>query len=42
MRWFMVFMSTIFMWVWVCMPDIRHEGQHRAWALISAAVHSSR
>ena len=30
MRWFLAFMSTICLWVFVTMPEVRKEVQHRA------------
>jgi hypothetical protein len=38
MRWYLVFMSTIFIWIFVTMPDLRREGQHQVVRLISRTI----
>jgi hypothetical protein len=38
MRWFLVFMSTIFIWLFVTMPELRKEVQHRATFYISRSI----
>jgi hypothetical protein len=30
MRWFLAFMSTVFLWVFVTMPEVRKEVQYQA------------
>jgi hypothetical protein len=38
MRWFLAFMSTVFLWVFVTMPEVRREVQHQATHYISRSV----
>jgi hypothetical protein len=38
MRWFLAFMSTICLWVFVTMPEVRREIQHKSIAYISKTI----
>ena len=38
MRWFLAFMSTITLWVFVTMPEVRREIQHQAVSYISRTI----
>jgi hypothetical protein len=38
MRWFVVFMSTIFLWIYITVPELRREGQHQVALLVSRTV----
>ena len=38
MRWFLAFMSTVSLWVFVTMPEVRQEVQHRAISYISHSI----
>ena len=38
MRWFAAFMSTVSLWVFVTMPEVRREIQHEAISYISHAI----
>lgn len=40
MRWFLAFMSTCSLWVFVTMPDVRREVQHRTISYISHSIRS--
>jgi hypothetical protein len=40
MRWFLAFMSTVSLWIFVTMPEVRREVQHRAIAYISHSIRS--
>jgi hypothetical protein len=39
MRWYAVFLSTISLWVYVTMPDVRDEVRQHAISAISETVH---
>jgi hypothetical protein len=38
MRGFLLFVATIFIWIYMTMPDVRREGQQRAVDFISETV----
>jgi hypothetical protein len=38
MRWFLAFMSTVTLWVFVTMPEVRREVQHRAVSYINKSI----
>jgi hypothetical protein len=38
MRWFLAFMSTVSLWVFVTMPEVRREIQHETISYISRTI----
>jgi hypothetical protein len=38
MRWFLAFMSTVSLWVFVTMPEVRREIQHEAISYIGKTI----